>query len=150
MAIWQCICGVSTGTTHIKNRLGMLAYKHMTSPIGRLKLVADGAVSSRCSGPTTGRIKLYEMHEDPHHPLLAEAERQLVGYFKGERTASDLPSCSKERPFRKSLATASAYSDGETRSYGQLALAIGNGSASRAVGLANARTLCPSLFRVIA
>jgi methylated-DNA-[protein]-cysteine S-methyltransferase len=134
---------MSTGTTHIKKgRLGMLAYKHMASPIGRLKLVADGRGLIAVLWPNDRplRIKLDEMHEDLPHPVLAEAERQLAEYFKGERTTFDLPLRFQGTAFQKRVwQQLLRIPYGQTRSYGQLALAIGNSSASRAVGLANSK-----------
>jgi methylated-DNA-[protein]-cysteine S-methyltransferase len=134
---------MSTGTAHTKKgRRGMLAYKYITSPIGRLKLVAGGAGLIAVLWPNDRplRIKLDEMQEDLHHSVLAEAEHQLAQYFKGERTTFDLPLQFQGTAFQKrvwQLLLRIPY--GETRSYGQLALAMGNGSASRAVGLANSK-----------
>jgi len=80
------------------------------------------------------------MREDRHHPVLAEAERQLAEYFKGERTMFDLPLQFRGTAFQKRVwQQLLRIPYGQTRSYGQLALAMGNGSASRAVGLANSR-----------
>lgn len=120
----------------------MLAYKHMASPIGRLKLVADGRGLIAVLWPNDRplRIKLDEMHEDLPHPVLAEAERQLAEYFKGERTTFDLPLRFQGTAFQKRVwQQLLRIPYGQTRSYGQLALAIGNSSASRAVGLANSK-----------
>ena len=120
----------------------MLAYKHMSSPIGRLKLVADGADLIAVLWPNDQplRIKLDEMHEDLHRPVLAEAERQLAEYFTRERTTFDLPLQFQGTAFQKRVwHQLLRIPYGQTRSYGQLALAIGNGSASRAVGLANSK-----------
>jgi len=120
----------------------MLSYKHMDSPVGRLKLVADGsslmAVLWTNDKPT--RITLGDMQEDPHHPVLCEAECQLTEYFNGERTTFELPLHVRGTPFQKHVWQQLLHIPyGHTRSYGQLALAIGRGSASRAVGLANSK-----------
>ena len=55
-------------------------------------------------------------------PLLQEAEEQLNEYFAGARREFDLPLAPKGTPY------------GETRTYGQLAAAVGKPKASRAVG----------------
>jgi len=120
----------------------MLTYKHMISPIGRLKLVADGATLVAVLWPNDRplRIRLDEMREDRHRPVLAEAERQLAEYFKGARTTFDLPLQFRGTAFQKRVwQQLLCIPYGQTRSYGQLALAMGNGSASRAVGLANSK-----------
>src|SRR5215510_15896259 len=76
-----------------KGRKNMLSYKHVDSPVGRLKLVADGSSLIAVLWPNDKplRIKLDAMREDPHHPVLGEAERQLTEYFRGERTTFELP-----------------------------------------------------------
>ena len=68
-------------------------------------------------------------------PLLAEAQRQLEEYFAGARTSFDLPLAPRGTPFQQ--AVWGALLDipyGETRTYGQIAAAVGRPRASRAVG----------------
>jgi methylated-DNA-[protein]-cysteine S-methyltransferase len=120
----------------------MLFYKHMVSPIGRLTLVADSAALVAVLWPNDrpSRIKLDEMQEHHQHPVLREATRQLVEYFRGKRTEFDLPFRLRGTVFQKRVWQQLRHIPyGQTRSYGQLARAIGNGSASRAVGLANSK-----------
>lgn len=70
--------------------------------------------------------------------LLSEAARQLEEYFAGARREFDLPLAPKGTPFQQSVwALLRQIPYGETRSYGQLAAALGNPKASRAVGGAN-------------
>lgn len=120
----------------------MLSYKHMNSAVGRLKLVAEESSLIAVLWPNEmpTRIKLDDMCEDRHHPILVEAERQLMEYFKGERTIFDLSLRFRGTAFQKRVwQHLLRIPYGHTRSYGHLALAIGNGSASRAVGLANSK-----------
>jgi methylated-DNA-[protein]-cysteine S-methyltransferase len=120
----------------------MLFYKHMGSPIGRLTLVADSAALVAVLWPNDRpfRAKLDEMQEDRRHPILNEAARQLAEYFSEKRTTFDLPLRPKGTVFQQRVwEQLRRIPYGHTRSYGQLARAIGNGSASRAVGLANSR-----------
>ena len=115
----------------------MLAYTHMVSPIGRLKLVADEAALIAVLWPNDRphRIKLDAMQEDLSHPVLADAGRQLAEYFEGERTTFDVPLHFQGTAFQKRVwQQLLCIPYGHTRSYGQLALAMGNRSASRAVG----------------
>jgi methylated-DNA-[protein]-cysteine S-methyltransferase len=80
------------------------------------------------------------MREDVHHPVLAEAERQLTQYFRGERRTFQLPIRLRGTAFQQRVwQHLLSIPYGQTRSYGQLAVAIGKGSASRAVGLANSK-----------
>ena len=68
-------------------------------------------------------------------PLL---RRQLAEYFAGERTAFELPLAPAGTPFQRNVWDALlAIPYGETRSYGELAAAVGKPGAARAVGRAN-------------
>jgi len=68
-------------------------------------------------------------------PLLAEAEEQLNEYFAGLRTEFDLPLRAAGTPFQQAVwAEMNKIPYGETRTYGQLAAALGKPGASRAVG----------------
>ncbi len=65
---------------------------------------------------------------------------QLIEYFSGQRTAFDLPLSLRGTVFQKQVWQAlSEIPYGETRTYKQIAEAIGNPLACRAVGLANNR-----------
>lgn len=73
-------------------------------------------------------------------PLLAETMRQLDEYFAGKRRDFDLPLAPKGTPFQQSVwAALLQIPYGTTASYGQIAAAVGNPKASRAVGMANNR-----------
>ncbi len=71
-------------------------------------------------------------------PLLAEAVRQLREYFSGSRAAFDLPLAPEGTGFQKRVWKALLEIPyGETRTYGQIAAAVGNPKGGRAVGMAN-------------
>jgi len=71
-------------------------------------------------------------------------ERQLREYFEGKRTAFDLPLHPKGTPFQMAVWKAlMKIPYGETRSYGDIARAVGRPAAVRAVGLANGRNPLP-------
>ena len=73
-------------------------------------------------------------------PLIKEAYRQLTEYLQGERKIFDLPLRMKGTDFQISVWKALLEIPyGETRSYKQIAEAIGNPKAVRAVGMANNR-----------
>ena len=73
-------------------------------------------------------------------PLIQEAHRQLTEYLKGERKSFDLPILIKGTTFQQQVWKALLEIPyGETRSYKQIAEAIGNPKAVRAVGMANNR-----------
>lgn len=68
-------------------------------------------------------------------PLLAEAERQLNEYFAGLRTGFDLPLRAAGTAFQQAVwSELRKIPYGETRTYGQLAAALGRPKACRAVG----------------
>ena len=73
-------------------------------------------------------------------PLIKEAHHQLTEYLKGERKSFDLPILIKGTTFQQQVWKALLEIPyGETRSYKQIAEAIGNPKAVRAVGMANNR-----------
>jgi methylated-DNA-[protein]-cysteine S-methyltransferase len=79
-----------------------------------------------------------EGRADGSHPLLGEAARQLGEYFAGVRRAFDLPLDLRGTPFQLRVWNALLRIPyGETRTYGQLAAALGQPGAARAVGAAN-------------
>lgn len=67
--------------------------------------------------------------------LLKDAARQLQEYFAGKRCEFTVPICGKGTDFQQRVWKALRdIPYGETRTYGQIAAAIGNPKASRAVG----------------
>lgn len=85
--------------------------------------------------------------------LIKEAYQQLSEYLKGERKEFDLPLNPKGTDFQKRVWRALCNIPyGETRSYKQIANAVGNSKAVRAVGMANNRnpiTIVVPCHRVI-
>ncbi|MEG1912298.1 MAG: methylated-DNA--[protein]-cysteine S-methyltransferase [Cloacibacillus sp.] len=73
-------------------------------------------------------------------PLLAEAERQLEGYFAGTRRTFCLPLAPRGTDFQMRCWEAlRAIPYGSTESYGDIARKVGSPKACRAVGMANNR-----------
>jgi methylated-DNA-[protein]-cysteine S-methyltransferase len=118
----------------------VMAYKQMSSPVGRLALVAtdNGLAAILWENDRPGRVRLNIGAEMNDHPVLVETERQLEEYFAGRRKqfalTLDLSGTAFQRQVWNALLT---IPFGETRSYGQIAKQIGNPSAVRAVGAAN-------------
>lgn len=70
--------------------------------------------------------------------LLKKAAEELAEYLEGERKTFSLPCNPKGTEFQKKVWSAlRKIPYGETRSYQQIAEAIGNTKACRAVGMAN-------------
>ena len=119
-----------------------LFYKHMESPVGKLKLVAssNALVAVLWEQERPNRVKLETPTFDPTHPILLEAERQLTEYFSIRRTRFDLPLEANGSEFQKKVWQAlREIPFGQTRSYRDLANAVGSSKASRAVGAANGK-----------
>ncbi|AOY01850.1 methylated-DNA--[protein]-cysteine S-methyltransferase [Jeongeupia sp. USM3] len=117
-------------------------YAYTDSPLGRLKLVADGValVAILWENDRPGRVPLGAMREDRDHPVLIETSRQLDEYFAGRRTRFGLELRFTGTAFQQQVWTALlTIPYGETRSYQDIARQIGNVSAVRAVGAANGR-----------
>jgi len=71
-------------------------------------------------------------------PVVDRARAQLDAYFAGERTTFDLPLAPNGTAFQSKVwAALQQIPLGRTCSYGALAKAVGQPSASRAVGAAN-------------
>ena len=105
--------------------------RHIETPIGRLKLCADGDGLCALRFAATGE-------EMDAAPVLLQAERELKEYFAGRRTAFSVPLSMHGTPFQMAVWEAlRTIPYGETRSYGELAAQIGRPRACRAVGMAN-------------
>ena len=73
-------------------------------------------------------------------PLIKKAAKQLEEYLAGKRKDFDLPLEPIGTEFQKKVWQALCdIPYGETRSYKEVAIAVGNPKASRAVGMANNR-----------
>lgn len=107
------------------------------SPIGVLKLSAEKdhiTGLSLLQKETETTLQKSEAHSD----LLYEAYTQLQEYFAGKRTQFELPIHNAGTVFQQRVwQELRQIPYGETRSYEDLAVAIGNPRACRAVGQAN-------------
>lgn len=112
------------------------------SPIQELLLVSDGEHLTRLRFAPFGEPD--GVRDDAHH-VLDEARRQLEAYFAAELTHFNLPLRLRGTPFQLDVWQAlQAIPHGVTRTYGQLAAALGLPvGASRAVGLGNNRNPVP-------
>ncbi|MGW3240275.1 methylated-DNA--[protein]-cysteine S-methyltransferase [Streptomyces olivaceus] len=110
------------------------------SPYGALTLVAE-------DGVLCGLYMTDQCHRPPEESFgarderpFAGAEERLEAYFAGELKEFGLPLRLTGTPFQRTVwDQLRKIPYGETRTYGQLADALGNPAASRAVGLANGR-----------
>lgn len=73
-------------------------------------------------------------------PLLTQAAEQLTDYFKQQRSAFDLPLAPRGTPFQQAVwHQLQQLPYGRTTEYGQLALAMGRPTATRAIAAAIGR-----------
>lgn len=110
------------------------------SPVGGLELRArDGFLTHVLfadSAPATPG--------EPTNPVLRAAVEQLKAYFAGELTTFDLPLRPEGTPFQQRVWAALAdIPYGETRTYAEIARAVGAPTAYRAVGAANGQNPLP-------
>jgi methylated-DNA-[protein]-cysteine S-methyltransferase len=117
----------------------------MASPLGELSLVAEDGALVACLMALTGRDATDDRLGVPAgtgaaDPVLGKAASQLEEYFAGERTEFDLPLAPRGDEFQlKVWGLLRDIPYGQTRSYGQLARALGDVNLSQAVGWANGR-----------
>jgi methylated-DNA-[protein]-cysteine S-methyltransferase len=118
------------------------AYMLMNSPVGELRLVANGnrLAAILWENDKPNRVRLPETVEADDRPILIETRRQLNEYFAGTRDRFDLELDFQGTDFQKKVwAALLTIPFGETRSYSDIATQIGNLNAVRAVGAANGR-----------
>jgi methylated-DNA-[protein]-cysteine S-methyltransferase len=119
-----------------------LVYMYMDSPVGALKLVAhdQALVAVMWDNEDHKRVRLAELVEDRQHPMLHKVKQQLEEYFAGQRQQFDLPLDFQGTAFQQQVWQALlSIPYGETRSYKEIAVQLGNEKAVRAVGAANGK-----------
>ncbi len=103
---------------------------NMGTPIGTLQLTV-------CGDRLAGIRWVEEAPETaaPTHPLLQETVRQLREYFEGRRKTFSLPLAPVGTDFQKAVwRQLCRIPYGETRTYGEIAAALGCPGTARAVG----------------
>lgn len=117
------------------------------SPIGLLKICEkDGKLTNLYllqNSTETGSLKKQSVsgglqNPERHSELLCEAAGQIREYFAGKRKEFNLPVSLEGTSFQQRVWQAlQEIPYGETRSYEDIAIAVGNKKAVRAVGQAN-------------
>lgn len=123
----------------------------LTTPIGVMILTANDHAVTRiafaddspdCNRPEAEASEVRTI--ETAGPLLRQAARELEEYFAGTRCAFTFALSASGTPFQLRVWEAlRAIPYGETRTYAQIAAAVGNPRASRAVGMANNRNPIP-------
>jgi methylated-DNA-[protein]-cysteine S-methyltransferase len=123
-------------------------YQDVESPVGRLRLIADGenlvgiwfehGRDARRGESSAGGLV------NESSPVIELTREQLAEYFAGTRRGFDLPLDPRGTDFQRRVwerLTHIGY--GETTTYGARARELGDAGASRAVGLANGSNPLP-------
>jgi methylated-DNA-[protein]-cysteine S-methyltransferase len=140
--------GLSSGISSETAYRPTLFSEHLQTPIGMLVLVTDELGRVRAldwDDFSTRMLRLLTTHYgrtvEPPSPRgsRSPAMQRVEAYFAGDLSAIDaIPVASHGTPFQESVWQAlRAIPAGTTKSYGELAQAIGRPTAVRAVGLAN-------------
>lgn len=110
------------------------------SPIGFLTICEQDNQLTRLYLDNQDRGISQSRNFEYHSDFLHEVYHQLNEYFAGKRKIFDLPVDSKGTAFQKAVwRELQKIPYGETRSYEDIAVAIGNKKAVRAIGQANGR-----------
>ncbi len=117
-----------------------VSFSVLQSPVGDLLLLGDGesltGLYLESAPPTSGIASPLRRDDATFQVVRQELER----YFAGDLRNFSVPLAPRGTPFQLAVwATLLAIPYGETRSYGEIAAAIGRPTAARAVGLANGR-----------
>jgi len=113
----------------------------LDSPIGTLRLVSNG---SQLTGIEFEGQYGDDVGRETSDAVLASCASQLKDYFAARRRRFELPLAARGTAFQQSVWSALARIPyGELRSYRDIARAIGNPAAVRAVGAANGRNPLP-------
>lgn len=111
-----------------------MAYTYqMATPVGPLQLEENGQALTRIAF-----VDAEPERKTAPTPLLAAAAEQLKAYLSGSLHRFDLPIALSGTPFQVKVWQALCQIPyGETRTYGEIAAAVGNPASCRAVGMAN-------------
>lgn len=105
-----------------------------------------GLVRIACEDGVVTGLRFAQEPDAPHAPCAVSdrAAAEIAEYLAGRRAAFTFPKRQPGTPFEQAVwAAVTAIAYGETRTYGQLAAALGRPRAARAVGAANAKNALP-------
>ena len=108
----------------------------LPTPIGPLQLIADDHALFRINFPNSKDEQNSALGPAPDdHPFFVQEKEQLSEYFQGSRQRFDLSLCPLGTTFQEEVwACIQEIPYGETRTYGEIAIALGNVNKARAVG----------------
>ena len=116
-------------------------WKNVSSPLGLLTVWAsdNGVHAIAFESDQAGQAKI-NLPRAVNHPIIDAVAEQLSMYFNGTLKVFDLPLGLHGTDFQKRVWNLLLdIPFGETRTYGDIARALGNAGASQAVGAANGK-----------
>lgn len=118
--------------------------KYMQSPVGKIVIIEDRGKIIKIDIAKNDKL---DYIEEKNTEILLKTEEQLKEYFEGKRFNFDLPLNPTGTKFMKSVWEAlENIPYGETMTYKEIAEAVGNPKASRAVGMANHKNPIPIII----
>ena len=118
--------------------------KCMQSPVGEIAIIEDKGKIVEIDIAKNNKL---DNIEEKDTELLLQTEKQLKEYFEGKRFDFEIPLNPTGTEFMQSVWKAlEQIPYGETRTYKEIADAVGNPKASRAVGMANHRNPIPIII----
>lgn len=125
----------------------VMYYSYYASPVGPLLLASDGSALTLVSFPEGRAARQPAADWLRRNGWFEQSKRQLAGYFAGELTDFDLPLAPQGTAFQQRVWKAlQSIPYGETRSYRDIAIQIGQPEAVRAVGAANGQNPLPIII----
>ena len=123
-----------------KSPLGTIRVASTDKGLALLALPSEG--SAWFDGMLKKKFSDYEVATGGE--INRSVEKQITEYFAGRRRRFELKLDLQAPPFHaRVLKEVARIPYGKTRSYGEIASAVGNAGACRAVGTANARNMIP-------
>lgn len=115
-----------------------MIYTYMDSPVGRLMIAGEGGELKRISFSSGRKARGADPEWERFDEPFRRVRRQLGEYFEGRRRCFDLSLAPAATSFQgRVLAALLEIPYGETRSYKDIAVRLGDANAVRAVGSAN-------------
>ncbi|NVJ65118.1 MAG: methylated-DNA--[protein]-cysteine S-methyltransferase [Gammaproteobacteria bacterium] len=116
-----------------------LYFQQFSSPFGKLFIYADQQALKAVVFKPWQNLQA-ENAIEASNTIIEKCYQQLTEYFEGKRREFDLPLSASGTTFQQQVwRTLTQIPFGKAWSYGELAQAIGNKNASRAVGAANGK-----------
>ncbi|MDE0200113.1 MAG: methylated-DNA--[protein]-cysteine S-methyltransferase [Caldilineaceae bacterium] len=120
--------------------IGPIEIHATDTAVSRVEYIEEQAGEGEEVSGVGGRSVASSSQEAGAHPLLGEVRRQLDAYFAGDLRCFDLPLDLEGTPFQRQVwQQLLSVGYGQTASYQDIAVAIDNPKAVRAVGAANGR-----------